>query len=127
MLRLRQIIGRPKASPPVHGLIPVSRSTWYEIVKQEKLPIVKLGARASGWRAEDVLRVARKLGVTVQDGRVVVGRRSTKKEMTLVTIKEWDELVARSMRDLEPAPDTLEFADFMEKALASFARRKGGR
>lgn len=85
---------------------------------------MKLGVRASGWRAEDVLRVARKLGVTVQDGRVVVGRRTTKKEMTLVTMREWDELVTRSMRDLEPAPDTLEFADFMEKALASFERQK---
>jgi hypothetical protein len=30
-----------------------------------------------------VLRVARKLGVTVEQGRVVVGRRSTKREMTL--------------------------------------------
>ena len=124
MLRLRQIIGSPKANPPVPRLIPVSRSTWYEIVKQEKLPVVKLGARASGWRAEDVLRVARKLGVTAQGGRVVVGRRTTKNEMTLVTMREWDELVTRSMRDLEPASYTLEFADFMENALASFARQK---
>lgn len=128
VLRLRQIIGSPKANPPVHGLIPVSRSTWYEIVKQEKLVTVKLGPRASGWHAEDVLRVARKLGVTVEDGRVVVGRRSAKKELTFVTMKEWDEMVARSISEHEPTSSgEFPFADLIERALAELARVKDQR
>jgi len=32
-LRLHQIIGNPKADPPIPALIPVSRSTWWAGVK----------------------------------------------------------------------------------------------
>lgn len=32
-LRMPQIIGNPKADPPIPPLVPVSRSTWWDGVK----------------------------------------------------------------------------------------------
>lgn len=60
LLRLSQIIGRPetKRKPARAGLIPVSRSTWYEGVKSGRFPApVRLGPMAVAWRAEDVRRI----------------------------------------------------------------------
>lgn len=54
-LRLSQIIGDPRAEPPVPALIPVSKSTWTRGVKDGRFPAaVKLGPRASAWRVEDI-------------------------------------------------------------------------
>ena len=54
-LRLRQIIGNPKADPPVPPLIPVSRSTWWAGVKNGRFPkAVKLGPNTTVWRVEDI-------------------------------------------------------------------------
>lgn len=54
-LRLRHIIGDRKAQPPIHPLIPVSRTTWLEGVKSGRFPkSVKLGPRITAWRAEDI-------------------------------------------------------------------------
>ena len=33
LLRIKQIIGDPKAEPPIEAIIPVSRSTWWAGVK----------------------------------------------------------------------------------------------
>jgi prophage regulatory protein len=53
-LRLRQIIGNPKARPPIPPLIPVSRSTWWDGVKSGRFPRrIKLG-RIAVWRVEDI-------------------------------------------------------------------------
>ncbi len=53
--RLRQIIGNPKADPPVPPLIPVSRSTWWVGVKNGRFPkAVKLGPNTTVWRVEDI-------------------------------------------------------------------------
>jgi predicted DNA-binding transcriptional regulator AlpA len=47
-LRLRSIIGP-------NGLIPVGRSTWWAGVKSGRFPKpVKLGARITAWRVEDI-------------------------------------------------------------------------
>ena len=56
-LRLPQIIGNAKASPPIPPLIPVSRSTWLAGVKSGKYPqpIKGLGKRITAWRAQDIL------------------------------------------------------------------------
>lgn len=52
-LRLRQIIG--DASRGIPSLIPVSRSTWWAGVRSGRYPKpVKLGARCTAWRVEDV-------------------------------------------------------------------------
>lgn len=54
-LRLPQIIGNAKAIPPIPALIPVSKTTWWQGVKSGKFPkAVKLGARTTAWRIEDI-------------------------------------------------------------------------
>lgn len=55
LLRLSQIIGRPKAVPPIPGFIPVSKSCWWAGVKSGRFPKpVKLSERVTAWRAEDI-------------------------------------------------------------------------
>ncbi|TAN01978.1 MAG: AlpA family phage regulatory protein [Rhodanobacteraceae bacterium] len=54
-LRLPQIIGNPKAEPPIPALYPVSKSTWWAGVRTGRFPKpVKLGERITAWRVEDV-------------------------------------------------------------------------
>jgi len=54
-VRLSQIIGNPKADPPIPPIIPVSRSTWLEGVKTGRYPkAVKLSPRVVVWRAADI-------------------------------------------------------------------------
>lgn len=54
-LRLWQIIGNPKADPPIPALVPVSKSTWWAGVKSGRYPkSVRLGPRIAAWRVEDV-------------------------------------------------------------------------
>lgn len=54
-LRLPQIIGNSKAEPPIPALIPVSKSTWWQGVKDGRFPKpVKLSARTTAWRVEDI-------------------------------------------------------------------------
>ena len=61
-VRLRQIVGDPKANPPSPPLIPIGRSTWWTWVRTGKAPApVKLGLRTTAWRAEDVLALVAKL------------------------------------------------------------------
>lgn len=61
-VRLPQIIGDPKADPPILPLIPIGRSTWWHWVSTGKAPApVKLGPRTTAWRAEEVLALVAKL------------------------------------------------------------------
>lgn len=54
-LRLPQIIGNPKATPPIPPIIPVSKSTWWAGCKSGRYPKpVKLSARTTGWKAEEI-------------------------------------------------------------------------
>jgi hypothetical protein len=54
-VRLKQIIGDPKATPPLPPIIPVSRATWYAGMKAGRYPKpVPLGARARGYRVEEI-------------------------------------------------------------------------
>lgn len=52
-VKLKQIIGSKKEGiPPV---IPVARSTWWKGIHEGRFPKpVKLGVKASAWRAEDI-------------------------------------------------------------------------
>ena len=53
-LRLPQIIGNPKATPPTPAIIPVKKSCWWDGVKTGRFPKpVKLG-RCTMWRVEDI-------------------------------------------------------------------------
>jgi hypothetical protein len=55
LVRLPQIIGNPKADPPIPPVIPVSKSTWWAGVKNGRFPKpVKLGPRTTAWRVEDI-------------------------------------------------------------------------
>jgi len=55
LVRLVQIIGDPKADPPIPAIIPVGRSTWWAGVKSGRYPkAVKLGAGTTCWRVEDI-------------------------------------------------------------------------
>lgn len=68
-LRLKQIIGDPKATPPIPPLIPVSRATWWNGVKTGRFPApVKLGPRITVWRATDILALIDGAGKTI--GRI---------------------------------------------------------
>ena len=55
-LRLPQIIGNPKAMPPIPAIIPVSKSTWWEGIKTGRYPqpVRTLGRRITAWRVEDI-------------------------------------------------------------------------
>lgn len=55
-LRLHQIIGNPKADPPIPALIPVSKSTWWAGVKSGRYPKPSkaLGPRITAWRVEEI-------------------------------------------------------------------------
>ena len=54
-LRLTQIIGDPKADPPIPAIIPVKKSCWWDGVKSGRFPKpVKLGPRITAWRVEDI-------------------------------------------------------------------------
>ena len=55
-LRLKQIIGNPKAKPPVPALIPVKKTCWYEGIKAGKFPKpVKISPHVSLWRIEEIM------------------------------------------------------------------------
>jgi predicted DNA-binding transcriptional regulator AlpA len=61
-VRLSQIIGNQKAKPPIPAIIPVSKSTWWEGVKSGRFPKpLKLGARITVWRVEDIYALIQKL------------------------------------------------------------------
>lgn len=54
-LRLTQILGNPKAKPPIPPLIPVGKSCWWQGVKDGRFPKpVKLGPRITAWRVADI-------------------------------------------------------------------------
>jgi len=55
-LRLAQIIGNPKAEPPIPPIIPVRKSCWWDGVRTGRFPKpVKIGnGRGTFWRVEDI-------------------------------------------------------------------------
>ena len=54
-LRLPQIIGDPKANPPIPPLIPIKKSSLWAWVKEKSFPPpIKIGKRVTVWRSEDV-------------------------------------------------------------------------
>jgi hypothetical protein len=57
-LRLPQIIGNPKAEPPIPPLLPICKSSWWDGVRNGKYPKpLKLGPRTTVWRVEDIRRL----------------------------------------------------------------------
>lgn len=63
-MRLPQIIGNPKADPPIPPVIPVSPATWWAGVKSGRYPRgIKLSKRVTAWKAEDILALVERLSV----------------------------------------------------------------
>jgi predicted DNA-binding transcriptional regulator AlpA len=53
--RLKSIIGDPKAKPPVEPIIPISKSSWYQGIADNKYPKpVRIGVNMSAWRRSDI-------------------------------------------------------------------------
>lgn len=62
-LRLHQIVGNPKANPPIPPIIPVCKSTWWAGVKTGKFPKGhKLGPRTTAWKVEDIRALIEQVG-----------------------------------------------------------------
>jgi prophage regulatory protein len=55
-VRLSNIIGDPKANPPIPPIIPVSKSTWWAGVKSGRYPkpVKTLGPRITVWKISDI-------------------------------------------------------------------------
>ncbi|HUQ38400.1 MAG TPA: AlpA family phage regulatory protein [Aestuariivirga sp.] len=54
-LRIRQILGDAKATPPILAIIPISKSSWWQGVKSGRFPRpVKLGPRTTCWKVSDI-------------------------------------------------------------------------
>lgn len=62
-LRLPQIIGDANRDPPIPAIMPVSRSTWWQGVRDGRFPKpVKLGPKTTAWRVEDIRDLIERLG-----------------------------------------------------------------
>lgn len=62
-IRLKNIIGDPKATPPIPAIIPISKSSFWLGVKEGRYPQpVKLGKRCTAWRVEDIRRYIESVG-----------------------------------------------------------------
>ncbi|MGZ5051226.1 MAG: helix-turn-helix transcriptional regulator [Methylobacter sp.] len=62
-LRLPQIIGDKKATPPVPAIIPVSKTSWWNGVRSGKYPkSYKLGNRTTVWKVEDIRALIDSMG-----------------------------------------------------------------
>ena len=54
-LRLKQIIGDPKAEPPIRAILPISKSSWWAGVKAGHYPEpLKIGPNTTVWREDEV-------------------------------------------------------------------------
>ena len=54
-LRLNQIVGNPKADPPIPAIIPISKAAWWAGVRTGRFPKpVKLSPGITVWRVEDI-------------------------------------------------------------------------
>ena len=61
-LRLKQIIGDPKAEPPIQPILPISKSSWWDGVKSGRFPkAVKIGANTTVWREDEIRSLVNEL------------------------------------------------------------------
>lgn len=59
LLRLKQVLGDKKANPPIPAILPISRSKFYNGVKNGLYPPPKkhLGPKTSAWDLEEIWAV----------------------------------------------------------------------
>ncbi len=61
-LRLRQIIGDPKADPPIPPLVPISKTAWWAGVAKGKFPKgIKISKNVTVWLYSEILNLMEKL------------------------------------------------------------------
>ncbi len=61
-LRDWQIVGDPKADPPIPAILPIGRSSWWAGVRSGKYPRpVKIGPRTTAWKVEDIFALVERL------------------------------------------------------------------
>jgi predicted DNA-binding transcriptional regulator AlpA len=55
-LRLKGIIGDPKADPPIPAIVPVSKTSWYQGIREGRYPqpTHALGRNTSAWTVESI-------------------------------------------------------------------------
>jgi len=67
-LRLSQILGDPKAKPPIPALLPVSPATWANGCRSGIYPKpVRIAPRLNGWRVKDIKKLLEDLAVNNND------------------------------------------------------------
>lgn len=61
-LRIKQIVGDPKADPPIPAVIPVSKSTWWAGVRSGRYPKpINLSPRTTVWAVGDIRALIERL------------------------------------------------------------------
>jgi prophage regulatory protein len=63
-VRLPQIIGDTKANPPIPAVIPISKSSWWNGIREGRYPkpSKKFGPRISAWDVRDIRALLEKEG-----------------------------------------------------------------
>ena len=57
-LREKQIIGDPKANPPVPAIIPISHAAWWAGVKAGRYPQpIKLSPKVTVWTSDEIQKL----------------------------------------------------------------------
>ena len=58
LLRLKQILGDPKADPPIEPIIAISKLSWWGGISKGKYPEpIKLGENTTVWREDDIRKL----------------------------------------------------------------------
>jgi prophage regulatory protein len=54
-LRIGDILGDPRAMPPIDPLIPVSKTTWWDGIREGRYPKpYRIGKRSVAWRRDEI-------------------------------------------------------------------------
>jgi len=63
-IRLSQIIGNSKSTPPIPAIIPVSKSTWFNGIREGRYPKPSkiFGPRIAAYRVEDIRKLIESAG-----------------------------------------------------------------
>ncbi|MHB8769513.1 MAG: helix-turn-helix transcriptional regulator [Syntrophales bacterium] len=78
-------IGPRGADPPIPAIIPVSRSTWYNGVKDGRFPQpVRLSTRCTAWRVEDIRALVSSMDPDYRQSAKVNSLDKTDKGLTMV-------------------------------------------
>ncbi len=62
-VRLAEILGNKKANPPIPGIFPISRTTWWVGIKSGEYPKgIKLSDRTTAWDVRVIRALIESLG-----------------------------------------------------------------